>query len=90
MNQLDFVGDLPPQRITTIRKPRPSVEEQKAGLRFDLDRLCATVPTAVRNGSVQLVREWKATQEKALKLSKNTRATVPELTAAISNMSRFS
>jgi hypothetical protein len=90
MSQIDFVGGLPaPKPFKDIRSTRPSAAEAKAELCLRLGRLCATVPPSVRNGSIQTVRDWKQHQEKALKLAKNARASVPELTAAISNMSRF-
>lgn len=47
MNQLDFVGDLPPTNanaLRAVRNTRPSSAEEKAQQLFELGRLCQTPP----------------------------------------------
>lgn len=90
MNQLDFIGDLPPPRpFKDIRSTRSSAAEEKAQLLLELGRLCQTPPQSVRNGSINLTREWMACQKTGRGLCANTRASIPHLTAAIANMRRF-
>lgn len=90
MRQLDMVGDLPPApEFKDIRNTRPSAAEEKAGLVWDLGRLCKTPPPGVVSGGIQLTRRWVAEQQKGLALCKNSRATVPQLTAAIAQMRAF-
>lgn len=72
-----------------IRNQRQSVAEQKAELSLTLGRLCARVPPSIRDGSVNLVREWRATRAAASKVAGNSRSSVHDLTAAISNMQRY-
>ena len=40
-------------------------------------------------GSVNAVREWKKAREESMKVASNKRASVNELSAALSNMGRF-
>lgn len=92
MSQLDFIGGIPPEQrpqFRDIRNTRESTAETKAGLVWDLGQLCKKVPPSIASGSVQRTHEWMAAQKVALALAKNSRATVPQLTAAISNMRRF-
>jgi hypothetical protein len=72
-----------------IRSTRPTVAEQKAELALALGRLINRVPRDVQSGSVNLTREWLSARTKAAALVKSSRASVNELTAAISNMQRF-
>jgi len=90
VKQNDWVGDLPPPRpFKDIRSTRPSVAEEKAQLCLELGALCHAVPAAIRDGSIDKTREWITAQKAALKIAKNSRASVQELTAAINNMRRF-
>lgn len=92
MNQIDFVGGLPPTNANTlraVRNTRASAAEEKAQLLLDLGRMCQTPPQRVRNGSVNLTREWIACQKSSKALCLNTRASVVQLGIAIKNMQRF-
>lgn len=89
MNQLDFVGNLPPmseRQFKDVRNTRPSAAEEKAALCLELGRLCLKVPDCVAQGSVEKTREWIAAQSAGLKLVKSARPSVPMLTAAIRTM----
>lgn len=86
----DLFGYQPAARaFKDIRNTRPTVAEQKAELALQLGRLIARCPTSVANGSINLTREWMEARKKAAATAKSARASVQELTAAISNMSRF-
>lgn len=90
MNQIDFIGDLPPLRpFKDVRNTRSSAAEEKAQLLLALGRLCQTPPQSVRNGSVNLTRDWIACQKKGLALAANSRASVNDLSIAVKNMRRF-
>lgn len=90
MSQLDFISDAPQQTLfKDIRNTRPSVAEEKAELCLRLRAMCIKPPPSVVNGSIQRTREWLAAQKDALALVKGTRATVPQLQSAITNMTRF-
>lgn len=91
MKQFDFIGqpETPPQSFRDIRNTRPSVAEEKAQLTLILGRLCASVPHRVRNGSVNLTRDWMAAQKAAKSLAANSRASVLQLSGAIGAMRRF-
>lgn len=90
MNQIDFIGGgSVPKPFRDIRNTRPTVAEEKATLCLELGRLCSAVPPRVRNGSINLTREWVAVQKKARALVGNSRASVCELTAAITSMRRY-
>ena len=90
MSQLDFFGGLPPAApFKDIRNTRPSAAEEKARLCLDLIRLCQTPPKSVRNGSVNLTREWLACQRGSKALAANSRASVVALEMAIKSMQRF-
>lgn len=90
MNQLDFIGGLPPPpAFKDIRNTRPSVAEEKARQRLELLALCRTPPESVRNGSVNLTRAWVAAQKKGKALAANSRASVVDLGLAIKAMQAF-
>lgn len=94
MNQIDFVGGLPPSNAASVRaaiarNTRPSAAEEKAQLLLELGRMCQTPPQKVCNGSVNLTREWVACQKSGKALCLNTRASVVQLGIAIKNMQRF-
>lgn len=92
MNQLDFVGGLPsvaPAPFKDIRNTRSMVAEEKARLCLELGALCKTPPSRVRNGSVNLTREWLNCQKKSIALAARARASVIELGMAVKNMRRF-
>lgn len=72
-----------------IRNTRPTVAEEKATLSLELGRLCMSPPRSVVNGSIQTTRAWVEAQKSSLKMVKSSRASVQELTAAITNMRRF-
>lgn len=90
MTQLDFVGGIDaPSSPRILGNTRPSVAEEKASLCLELGRLLNKVPASIASGSIQKTREWMEAQKAALKLVKNVRAAVPQLTSAINNMRRF-
>ena len=93
MKQLDIEGNLPPE---PERKPfkdcknlRPTIAEEKAELILRIGTLCRKPPASVANGSIQSTREWVAAMKSAMAVAKKVRASVPELTAAVSSMERF-
>lgn len=88
--QLDWVGETAGMAgFKDIRNQRHGVAEEKAALCLRLGELCNKVPRSVRDGSVNLTREWKAERAKAMKVAGSSRSSVNELTAAISSMGRF-
>lgn len=84
-----FDGAADPPPFKDIRNTRPGVSTEKAELALALGRLCLKPPPKVMAGSVDLVRRWRAAQEKGMKVLNSKRATVPDLTAAITNMRSF-
>lgn len=93
MNQLDWISDqqaaAPVRGWTGPNTIRPSIAEQKAELALRLGRLINTVPDSVKNGSVQVVRQWRAARDKAAKVAGSSRSSVQELESAISSMTRY-
>ncbi len=88
--QLDLVGDLPePRKFKDIRNTRPSVAEEKANLVLELGRLCATPPQSVANGSINLTRQWLATQKASKATAASARASVLDLDMAIKAMRAY-
>jgi hypothetical protein len=90
--QIDFIGggaNLSPKPSKTIANQRPTVAEEKAELCLRIGVLCRKPPACVANGSIQTTREWIAAMNSAMATAKKVRASVPELTAAISSMERF-
>lgn len=91
MNQSDWISEAPAtsKPFKDLPNMRPGIAQEKAQLCYRLGELCNKVPLKVRNGSVQAVREWRKEREKAMKVAGNKRASVFELTAAVSTMERF-
>lgn len=92
MKQIDFIGggsNLSPKQTKPISNQRPTVAEEKAELCLRIGVLCKKPPASIINGSVQMTREWVAARKAAMATAKKVRASVPELTAAISSMERF-
>lgn len=93
MKQLDIEGNLPPEPerkpFKDVRNLRPTVAEEKAQLCLRIGELCKKPPACVANGSIQLTRQWVEARKAALAVAKRMKATVPELTAALSSMERF-
>jgi len=92
MKQIDLVGGLPeqePKPFKDVNNLRPTIAEEKAELCLRIGILCRKPPACVANGSIQTTREWIAAMKSAMATAKKVRASVPELTAAISNMERF-
>ena len=89
MKQLDWVGEPPPTKFKDIRNTQDAVAEEKAGLCKLIGEACNRLPQSVKVGSVNAVREWKKAREESMKVAGNKRASVNELTAALSNMERF-
>lgn len=90
--QIDFVGGLPeqePKRFKDVKNLRPTIAEEKAELVLHIGTLCRKPPASVANGSIQDTREWVAAMKSAMAVAKKVRASVPELTAAVSSMERF-
>jgi hypothetical protein len=77
------------QAIQAHREPAPHSREEKAELCLRIGVLCRKPPACVANGSIQTTREWIAAMKSAMATAKKVRASVPELTAAISSMERF-
>lgn len=69
--------------------PNPRIAEEKAVLCHQLRRLCLKPPASVVNGSVQLVRRWVDAQSKARALVASPRASINELSSAVSAMQAF-
>ena len=91
MNQVDWVGSAAlPKPFRDIRNQRDSVAEEKARLSLELHDLLARVPMVAKNGSVNAVREWKATHTECKKVVESSRSSVHELRSAINRMRRFS
>ena len=88
MSQLDWVGDPPRKAFKDIGNQRPSVAEEKAILAKELGELARRIPPACADWSVNRVREFMDSQEKAAKVAANSRATIPELTSALGNLRR--
>lgn len=91
MSQLDWVGGVQEQRkpFRDIPNTRQTIAEQKAELALELGRLCSLVPHSVSNGSINRTQEWLSARAAAAKTAGNKRSSVQALTAAISNMKRF-
>jgi hypothetical protein len=90
MSQVDIFGETPPVRpFKDIRNWRSSVAEDKAELALVLGHLLNKVPPSVRDGSVQVVREWREAREKGAKVAASTRSSVQDLRSAISWLERF-
>jgi len=90
--QIDMIGGLPePERkqFKDVKNLRPTIAEEKAELCLRIGVLCRKPPACVQNGSIQTTREWVAAMKSAMATAKKVRATVPELTAALSSMERF-
>jgi hypothetical protein len=86
----DLFGRVEPSApFKDIRNTRPSAAEDKAVLVMRLGRLINTVPASVQNGSINKVRDWTTARAVAAKVAKNSRASVSELTSAISSMQRW-
>jgi len=82
MNQVDFVGDLPPGKpFKDIRNQRDSVAEEKAVLCKLIGERCNKAPQSVVQGYVQTVRQWQEARKKAMKVAGNKRASVSELSS---------
>jgi hypothetical protein len=92
VSQIDFIGGLPEHEAKpakVISNQRPTIAEEKAELCLRIGVLCRKPPACVANGSIQTTREWIAAMKSAMATAKKVRASVPELTAAISSMERF-
>ncbi len=92
MNQIDFIdGDsrTSPPPFKDIRNTRPSVAEEKATLVLQLGQLLREVPARVNAGGIQATREWLLAQSGAVKVAKNSRASVMDLEMAIRKMQRL-
>ena len=92
MKQIDLVGGLPeqePKPFKDVKNLRPTIAEEKAELCLRIGVLCRKPPPSVAHGSIQMTREWIAAMKSAMATAKKVRASVPELTAAISSMERF-
>ena len=90
MKQLDWVGEPPPKKFKDIRNTQDAVAEEKARLCKAIGDVCNyRLPESVKAGSVNAVREWKKAREESMKVAGNKRASVNELSAALSNMGRF-
>lgn len=89
--QIDWVGSVPGgQPFKDIRNQRPSVAEEKAEKALQLGRLCLAIPPQIKSGgSINKVRDWTKARNAAAKVAANKRASVSDLSAAISNMERF-
>lgn len=90
--QTDWVGggaSADPKPCKDIRNTRPTVAEEKAQLALELGRIISKCPVRVQNGSVNLVREWRATKDAAAKVCANSRSSAQQLRTAINSMSRF-
>jgi hypothetical protein len=90
MNQLDFIGDLPPLKpFKDIRNQRPSAAEEKAALCLELGRLCHKVPPSISQGSIEKTRDWVAAQQRALKVVNSKRSSIAAITAELVNMRKY-
>lgn len=86
----DLFGYTPPQRaFKDTRNTRPSVAERKAELLLELGSLINRCPAKVRDGSVQVVRQWQHTRAAAAKIAANSRASIDDLTRAIGSMAAY-
>lgn len=89
MSQVDWVGEQPRKPFKDIRNQRDSTAEEKAKLLLALGELINTIPPKIKGGGpVNDVREWKRVRGECAKVAGNARASVPDITAAISNMRR--
>jgi hypothetical protein len=91
MNQEDWVG-APAKDARPFKGPnfiRPTVAEEKALLVLKLGKLINIAPASVRDGSVQVVREWRDARQKAAKVAASQRSSVQELQSAINSMQRW-
>lgn len=92
MKQLDWVSEPAPPAASgprAARGIRPSSAEQKAERLLVLGRYINTVPPSVRNGSVNLVRQWRDARDRAAKVAASTRSTLPQIESAINSLVRF-
>ena len=89
MKQLDWVGEPERKPFKDIRKQQDAVAEEKARLCKAIGDMCNTLPKSVAAGSANKVQDWKLHREAAMKVAGNKRASVNELTAALTNMGRF-
>lgn len=90
-HQHDWIGG--PQTdekpFKDIRNQRSTVAEEKARLCLELGVLINRVPQSVRNGSVNITRQWRADRDKAAKVAASSRSSVQELNSAINSMTRY-
>lgn len=63
--------------------------EDKARLCLELGALINKVPASIRNGSVNITRQWRDDREKAAKVAASSRSSVQELHSAINSMLRY-
>jgi hypothetical protein len=88
MRQLDFVTDAEDRPFKDIRPQRDSVAEEKAVLCELIGERCRKPPPEIINGSVDATRDWLKRAKDAMKGVANKRASVHELTGALSRMGR--
>ena len=90
MTQFDWIGgDKPAKPFRDIRNQRPSTAERKAELCLEIKALALRPPPSVINGSVQLVRKWRAAQEAAMKVCGSARSSIVELELAVKLFDEF-
>lgn len=87
--QVDWVGGVPEPVFIDIANKRDTRAQRKAHLCLLITQRCNTVPTSVANGSIDIVRAWKAARERALKVCASQRSSVGDLEAALNSMARF-
>lgn len=66
-----------------------SIQEEKAVLIKKIGDVTMRIPASVRNGSVQLVRQWKEERQKAEKAIRNTRSSVNDLRSILNQMEKY-
>ena len=87
--QADWVGGVSEPAFKDIANTRSVVAERKAELCLLIKKRCGIVPASVADGSIGVVRDWKASRESALKACGNWRSSVGNLEAALNSMARF-
>lgn len=88
--QLDWIGGgTVAKRFRDIGNQRPSTAERKAELCMEIKQLALKVPRSVTTGSVQTARQWRAAQERAMKVAGSSRSSVIELELAVKELEVF-
>jgi hypothetical protein len=89
LKQADWVSEPQDSVFKDIRRQRDAVAEEKAVICKLIGERCRKPPDSIVNGSVNATRDWLQAAKSAMKVAGNKRASVHELTSALSLMGWF-